>query len=73
MSFFKAYDMRGTFGQDFDLDTVHKVGKALPQVVKGRRWLVGRECRTTSKAVREALVTGISRCAARCPSVTRMD
>ena len=60
MSFFKAYDMRGTFGQDFDLDTVYKVGKALPQVVKGRRWLVGRDCRTTSKAVRDALVKGLS-------------
>ena len=59
MSFFKAYDMRGTFGVDFDLETVHKVGKALPQVVKGRRWLVGRDCRTTSEDVRNALVKGL--------------
>ena len=27
MSFFKAYDMRGTFGVDFDLETVYKVEK----------------------------------------------
>ena len=60
MSFFKAYDMRGTFGVDFDLDTVHKVGKALPQVVKGRRWLVGRDCRTTSEGIRDALVKGLT-------------
>ena len=59
MSFFKAYDMRGTFGVDFDLETVHKVGKALPQVVKGKRWLVGRDCRVTSKDVRDALVQGL--------------
>ena len=59
MSFFKAYDMRGTFGVDFDLETVYKVGKALPQVVKGDRWLVGRDCRTTSKDVRDALVKGL--------------
>ena len=59
MSFFKAYDMRGTFGVDFDLETVYKVGKALPQVVKGRRWLVGRDCRVTSKDVRDALVKGL--------------
>ena len=59
MSFFKAYDMRGTFGVDFDLETVHKVGKALPQVVKGKRWLVGRDCRVTSKDVRDALVRGL--------------
>ena len=60
MSFFKAYDMRGTFGVDFDLDTVYKVGLALPKVVKGKRWLVGRDCRTTGDAVHDALVKGLS-------------
>jgi len=60
MGFFKAYDMRGTFGVDFDLDTVYKVGLALPKVVKGKRWLVGRDCRTTSGAVHDALVKGLS-------------
>jgi len=59
MGFFKAYDMRGTFGVDFDLDTVGKVGRALPQVIAGKRWLVGRDCRTTSVAVRDALVRGL--------------
>ena len=59
MGFFKAYDMRGTFGVDFDLDTVYRVGKALPQVVGGR-WLVGRDARTTSEAVRDALVKGLT-------------
>ena len=44
---------------DFDLDTVYKVGKALPQVVKGGRWLVGRDGRTTSASVRDALVKGL--------------
>ena len=60
MSFFKAYDMRGTFGVDFDLETVYKVGKALPQVVKGKRWLVGRDCRVTSEDIRDALVKGLA-------------
>ena len=60
MGFFKAYDMRGTFGADFDLDTVRKVGEALPAVVGGRRWLVGRDCRLTSDSVRDELVRGLS-------------
>ena len=60
MSFFKAYDMRGTFGADFDLDLVRRVGAALPRVVAGGRWLVGRDCRTTSEAVRNALVGGLA-------------
>ena len=60
MSFFKAYDMRGTFGTDFDLDTVYRIGRVLPKVVKGRRWLIGRDCRVTSKDVRDALVRGLA-------------
>ena len=51
--------MRGTFGVDFDLDTVYKVGKALPQVVGGGRWLVGRDARVSSEAVRDALIKGL--------------
>ena len=80
MSFFKAYDMRGTFGVDFDLETVYKVGKALPEVIQKAakslrgdaachrsigasdhpsRILVGRDCRTTSEEIRDALVRGL--------------
>ena len=68
MSFFKAYDMRGTFGVDFDLETVRKVGTALVRVLAekcpdaaGRplRVLVGRDCRVASKDVRDALVAGL--------------
>lgn len=59
MGFFKAYDMRGTFGADFDLNIVYRVGKALPRVVGGKRWLVGRDCRETSPQVRDALVAGL--------------
>ena len=52
--------MRGTFGVDFDLDTVYKVGLALPHVVKGKRWLVGRDCRPTSLPAHDALVKGLA-------------
>ena len=67
MGFFKAYDMRGTFGVDFDANTVYRVGRALPSLiarldgVEGRRprILVGRDGRTTSETVRNALVAGL--------------
>lgn len=59
MGFFKAYDMRGTYGVDFDLDLVRKIGYYLPSVVKGTRYLIGRDCRTTSENVRTALVEGL--------------
>ena len=60
MGFFKAYDMRGTYGVDFDLGLVRRIGRALPQVVGGRRWLVGRDCRVTSADVCAALVSGLA-------------
>ena len=69
MSFFKAYDMRGTFGVDFDLDTVYRVGRHLPEVVRGVeesqsrapfRVLIGRDARAASPAVRDALAAGLA-------------
>ena len=59
MGFFKAYDMRGTFGVDFDLGTVYGVGRELPDVIGAKRFLVGRDCRSTSPQVATALVAGL--------------
>ena len=63
MGFFKAYDMRGTFGVDFDLDTVYKVGLSLPRVVTpgvaAPRWLIAHDCRTTGAEVSAALERGL--------------
>ena len=64
MGFFKAYDMRGTYGVDFDLATVREVGRALVEVVGGSRWLVGRDCRVTSEKVHAALVEGLRKAGA---------
>ncbi len=60
MSFFKAYDMRGEFGKDFDLDTVYRIGRWLPSVLGVQRVLVGRDARLTSEPVREALCRGLT-------------
>ena len=60
MSFFKAYDMRGTFGADFDLDTVYRVGRELPGVIGAKTFLIGRDCRSTSPAIAAALKKGLS-------------
>lgn len=60
MSFFKAYDMRGVFGEDFDLDTVYRIGRWLPAVLGARRVLVGRDARLSSDALRDALCRGLT-------------
>jgi phosphomannomutase len=57
-SFFKAYDMRGEFGVDFDLDIVYRIGRWLPIVLDVQRVLVGRDARLTSEAIRDALCRG---------------
>ena len=51
--------MRGTFGTDFDLDTIYRVALSLPKAVAGGRWLIGRDARTTSPQVRDALLAGL--------------
>jgi phosphomannomutase len=58
-SFFKAYDMRGMFGVDFDLDTVYRIGRWLPVVLDVRRVLVGRDARLTSDAIHDELCRGL--------------
>ena len=60
MGFFKAYDMRGTFGGDFDLDTVYRVGRELPGVIGAKKFLIGRDCRTTSPAIAATLKKGLA-------------
>ena len=60
MGFFKAYDMRGTFGVDFDLDTVYRVGRELPGVIGAKKFLIGRDCRSTSPAIAATLKKGLA-------------
>lgn len=60
MGAFKAYDFRGTFGKDFDLDTVYKFGYFLPSLLKTDKVLVGRDMRVSSPQMFEALANGIT-------------
>ncbi len=60
MSAFKAYDFRGTFGKDFDLDTVYKFGYFLPALLKTDKVLVGRDMRLSTPQMFEALSKGIT-------------
>ena len=60
MGAFKAYDFRGIFGQDFDLDTVYKFGYFLPSLLKTDKVLIGRDMRTTSPQMFDALARGVT-------------
>jgi len=60
MSAFKAYDIRGVYGRDFDADLVYRIGRHLPALLGARRTLVGRDARLSSPEVRDALVRGLT-------------
>ena len=59
MGAFKAYDIRGVYNVDFNKDTVYKIGYFLPKLLKSKEVLVGRDVRTSSDEIFEALSRGI--------------
>ena len=60
MSAFKAYDFRGVYGKDFDLDTIYKFGFFLPALLEADKVLVGRDMRLTSDDMFHALARGVT-------------
>lgn len=60
MSAFKAYDFRGIYNQDFNLETIYKFGYFLPQLLKTDKILVGRDMRISSPDMFIALSNGIT-------------
>lgn len=60
MGAFKAYDFRGVYGKDFDLDTIYKFGFFLPALLNTDKVLVGRDMRLTSPDIFNSLSKGIT-------------
>ena len=60
MGAFHAYDIRGIYGKDFDSSTAYKVGYFIPELLKTDKVLVGRDCRTSSEEIHDALLNGIT-------------
>jgi len=57
---FKAYDIRGVFNRDFNLDDVYRIGFFLPKLLQADKVLVGRDIRSSSDAIFQALSEGIT-------------
>lgn len=60
MGAFHAYDIRGIYNVDFDRETAYKVGYFLPELLRTDKVAVGRDCRTSSPEVHDAVVAGIT-------------
>lgn len=58
-SAFKAYDFRGVYDQDFDLEIVYKFGFFLPALLNTDKVLVGQDMRLSTPQMFKALSNGI--------------
>src|SRR5579884_3127712 len=57
---FKAYDIRGIYGEDLTEDVAYKIGRAAAQYLKVPEIAVGRDMRVSSPQLTAALIRGIS-------------
>jgi len=60
-SIFKAYDIRGLYPSEIDEDGAFHIGQALVDFTGAKNVLVGRDMRTSSLALSNALIAGITK------------
>ena len=60
MNAFHAYDIRGIYPEQFNKDDCYKIGFFLPELLKTKQILVGRDMRTSSPEIFESLCRGIT-------------
>jgi phosphomannomutase len=59
MGIFKAYDIRGIYGQDLTEDIFYKIARAYAQFTKAAKVVVARDCRTSSDSLFAAFAKGL--------------
>nr|BBH88311.1 phosphomannomutase/phosphoglucomutase [Thermosporothrix sp. COM3] len=59
-SIFKAYDIRGVYGQNLNDDTAYAIGRAAAQYLNVPTIAVGRDMRLSSPQLKENLIRGIT-------------
>ena len=57
---FHAYDIRGVYGVDFSKEDAYKIGFFLPELLKAKKLLIGRDDRISSPEIFENLCRGIN-------------
>lgn len=60
MKAFKAYDIRGEWGTDLNEEIAYRIGYFLPQILKAKTFLVGRDMRLSSDTLFEQLARGLN-------------
>lgn len=59
-SIFKAYDIRGIYGQNLDENLAQAIGKAFATILKPTAIIVGQDGRISSPPLTEALINGLT-------------
>ncbi len=60
LNIFRANDIRGVYGKDFDDDFAYETGRALVKFLKCSKIIIGRDMRTSSNYLLKALSKGIN-------------
>jgi phosphomannomutase len=60
MEIFKAYDIRGKYGEGIDTDFAYVLGRGLARFIGKSRYMIGYDARTYSQALYKALATGLA-------------
>ena len=60
MGIFKAYDIRGIYGQDLTDDIFYKIARAYAKFARVRKVVVARDCRTHSEPLFAAFANGLT-------------
>ena len=60
MKAFKAYDIRGVWGEDLNQDIVYQIGFFFPRVIPCNKILIGRDGRISSDDMLKALTDGLT-------------
>ena len=56
---FKAYDVRGKLGEEFNEDIAYRIGRATAQLLDAKTLAVGFDARATSQNLSRAVAKGI--------------
>jgi phosphomannomutase len=59
-SIFKAYDVRGVYGETLNEEVAYRIGRAAAQYLQVSEIAVGRDMRSSSPQIATALITGIT-------------
>ncbi|MCK4514364.1 MAG: phosphomannomutase/phosphoglucomutase, partial [Spirochaetaceae bacterium] len=59
MSVFKENDIRGLYPGEWNEETAYRIGRCLPDILDGKRIVIGRDARSSSEEILESLKKGL--------------